>query len=211
MNDIVKEDKGAPPAGASQNSAWVRVPTPYSVAELMKLCHDFEALIRVNPYYYFTVWKQTGPYQYHARINNHSTEYESEFDITIKQDSDSGFTAEYSDSLKTHTSFTIEATDNGSILTIVDNYADLSPQEEKTREKEIDKSLQSWGVGLAAYFAWLKKWSKIPGWRFYIRRIWIPMKPSGRRIVWWLYLITLAEFGFFLFVYLIWLIERTAR
>jgi hypothetical protein len=211
MNDIVKEDKGAPPAGASKNSAWVRVPAPYSVTELMVLCQDFEALIRVNPYYHFIVWKQTGPDQYHVRINNHSTQHESEFDISIKRDSDSGFTAEYSNGLKTHTTFNIEATDKGSMLTIVDNYAAMSKQEEKEREKEIDKSLQAWGVGLAAYFARLKKWSKIPGWRFYIRRIWIPMKPSGRRIVWWLYLITLAEFGFFLFVYIIWLIERTAR
>jgi hypothetical protein len=34
------------------------------------------------------------------------------------------------------------------------------------------------------------------------------MKPSARRIVWLLYLITVAEFFFFLFVMLIYLIEQ---
>ncbi len=47
-----------------------------------------------------------------------------------------------------------------------------------------------------------------PGWRWYIRRVWVPMKPSARRIVWLLYLITVVEFFFFLFVLLIYLIEK---
>ena len=36
-----------------------------------------------------------------------------------------------------------------------------------------------------------------PAWRWYMRRVWVPMKPSARRIVWLLYLITVVEFSFF--------------
>ena len=54
----------------------------------------------------------------------------------------------------------------------------------------------------------LKRYSRLPGWRWYIRRVWIPMKPSGRRIVWLLALISLVEFAFFCFVLLIWVIEK---
>jgi hypothetical protein len=43
-----------------------------------------------------------------------------------------------------------------------------------------------------------------------MRLVWVPMKPSARRIVWLLYLITLAEFFFFLFVALIWWLEHRA-
>jgi hypothetical protein len=38
----------------------------------------------------------------------------------------------------------------------------------------------------------------------------MPMKPSARRIVWFIYLITAAEFFFFLFVLLIYVIEQNA-
>lgn len=71
----------------------------------------------------------------------------------------------------------------------------------------MDKSLQAWGVALRAYFLRLKRWSWLPGWRWYMRRVWVPMKPSSRRIAWLLCLITAVEF-FFLFVLLIYLIEQ---
>jgi hypothetical protein len=41
-----------------------------------------------------------------------------------------------------------------------------------------------------------------------MRRVWVPMKPSARRIVWLLYLITVVEFFFFVFVALIWWLEH---
>ena len=72
----------------------------------------------------------------------------------------------------------------------------------------MDKSLTAWAEALRLYFLRLRRWSWLPGWRWYIRRVWMPMKPSARRIVWFIYLITVAEFFFFLFVLLIFLIER---
>ena len=66
----------------------------------------------------------------------------------------------------------------------------------------------AWADALRLYFLRRRRWSWLPGWRWYIRRVWMPMKPSARRIVWFIYLITVAEFFFFLFVLLIFLIER---
>jgi hypothetical protein len=54
----------------------------------------------------------------------------------------------------------------------------------------------------------LQRYSRVPGWRWYIRRLWIPMKPSARRIVWLLAIISLVEFAFFCFVLLIWVVEQ---
>ena len=61
---------------------------------------------------------------------------------------------------------------------------------------------------MRVYFKRMKRWSWLPGWRWYIHRVWVPMKPSARRIVWLLYLITVAEFFFFLFVLLIFVLEQ---
>ena len=66
----------------------------------------------------------------------------------------------------------------------------------------------AWAEALRIYFLRLKRWSWLPGWRWYLRRVWVPMKPSSRRIVWLVYLITIAEFFFFLFVMLIYVLEQ---
>ncbi|HLD14446.1 MAG TPA: hypothetical protein VJB18_07005, partial [Burkholderiales bacterium] len=91
-----------------------------------------------------------------------------------------------------------------------DDYDRLSEAERAQRVAEVDKSLSAWGEALRTYFLRLQRWSWLPGWRWYLRRVWVPMKPSARRIVWLLYLITVVEFFFFLFVLLIYLIEKNS-
>lgn len=196
------------PPVASRDAAWVTVPVPQDAGTLAKLCHDVEALFRVNPYLYFSVWKQTGPASYHAEFENQSNQQKLTLDFEVTSGPGQGFSVNYASGLKQRTIFAIESAADGSRLTITDDYEGLPAAERTARTAEADKSLHAWGVALRAYFVRLKRWSWLPGWRWYLRRVWVPMKPSARRIVWLLYLITVVEFFFFLFVLLIWMIEH---
>ncbi len=199
------------PPTASRDAAWVAVPVPQEVGALAQLCRDVEALFRVNPYLYFSDWRQTGPASYHAEFENQSNQKKLALDFEVVPGPGQGFTVNYASGIKKRTIFSIEPDTAGSRLTITDDYERLSDAERETRAGEADKSLHAWGVALRAYFLRLKRWSWLPGWRWYIRRVWIPMKPSARRIVWLLYLITIVEFLFFLFVLLIYLIEQQGK
>jgi hypothetical protein len=204
----MSEPQAAPrPAQASEDSAWVTVPTPWPVDELRGFCGDLEMLFRLNPYYYFERWETLGPDRFRAQFENQSNKQKLSVEIERNAGPDAGFTVLYQGSLKRRTLFVPEPATQGSQLTVIDDYAGLSHEEREQRMAEVDKSLLAWGEALRVYFLRLKRWSWIPGWRWYMRRVWAPMKPSSRRIVWLLYLITVAEFFFFLFVLLIWWVE----
>ncbi|OGI50960.1 MAG: hypothetical protein A3A87_04165 [Candidatus Muproteobacteria bacterium RIFCSPLOWO2_01_FULL_60_18] len=165
-------------------------------------------MFRVNPYFFFDEWRQTGPDAFHAEFENQSSQTRQMLDLRVTQGPGRGMTVTYNGGIKKRTVFTIEPTPEGSRMIITDDYDLLPAAERERRQSEVDKSLKAWAESLRLYFLRLKRWSWLPGWRWYLRRVWIPMKPSARRIVWLIYLITVAEFFFFLFVLLIYLIEQ---
>ncbi|MCR4347262.1 MAG: hypothetical protein NUV55_08705 [Sulfuricaulis sp.] len=198
---------------ASQSSpdedrAWATIHTTLRPEELSDLSRDVEVLFRLNPYYYFNVWRQTGPDTFHVEFENKSNQLRQSLDLHVAHEDGRGLTVAYSGGIKKYTAFTIEPATGGSRLTVTDDYNLLPVAEREQRQAEVDKSLKAWAESLRLYFVRLKRWSWLPGWRWYMRRVWIPMKPSARRIVWFIYLITVAEFFFFLFVLLIYLIEQ---
>lgn len=205
------QDSAPPPAGVdTRDAAWVRVPTRLAPAELAALLRDPEVLLRINPYYYFKVFKQSGPDAWHLEFENQSNQQKQVLDIQRESGPGEGQTIRYLQGIKRRTIFSIEPFEQGSMLVVTDDYEHADATDQAEREAEVDKSLRAWGEGLRMFFIRWRRYRWIPGWRGYIRRLWIPMKPSGRRIVWLLFLITVAEFFFFLFVLLIWVIEHPA-
>jgi hypothetical protein len=192
----------------SSDAAWVSIPTPLTTAALAEVCQAVEALYRLNPYYTFSKFNQTGPTSWYAEFENHSNQANLQVNLEVSQGAASGISVQYDQGIKKRTVFTIEPAASGSTLMLVDDYEGLTATEREQRLGEVDKSLAAWGEALRVYCLRLKRWSWLPGWQWYIRRLWLPMKPASRRIVWWLYLISLAEFFFFLFVMLIYLIEQ---
>ncbi|BAV33850.1 hypothetical protein SCL_1545 [Sulfuricaulis limicola] len=205
-------ENGQEPASASPvnsaDAAWVSLPAPFPPDELHRHCRDIEVLFRLNPYYYFDVWRQTGSDTFHAEFENQSNQTRQILDLRIEINSGHGITVNYNGGIKKCTVFTIEPTLQGSRMTVTDDYDLLPVTEREERKAEVDRSLKAWAESLRLYFLRRKRWSWLPGWRWYIRRVWMPMKPSTRRIVWFIYLISVAEFFFFLFVLLIWLVEQ---
>jgi hypothetical protein len=207
MTENSREATQKPPLD-SADAAWASLPVPFPPDELATFCRDVEVLFRVNPYYYFDVWRRTGPGAFHAEFENQSNKTHLALDFALERGPGHGLTVRYTGGIKKCTVFTIEPARAGSRLTITDDYERLPETERAQRQAEVDKSLTAWAEALRLYFLRLRRWSWLPGWRWYIRRLWIPMKPSARRIVWFIYLITVAEFFFFLFVLLIYLIEQ---
>jgi hypothetical protein len=197
----------ARPPVAAEDAAWVAIPTRWTPTELARLCTDVEMLWRINPYYYFRKFAQTGPERFAAEFDNHSNGQKVAVEFERTAEADGGFALRYRGGLKRRTVFRIEPLADGSRLTLLDDYSGTPEHERHARLAEVDKSLAAWGEALRIYFLRLRRWSWLPGWRWYLRRVWAPMLPSSRRIVWWVFLISVAEFGFFLFVLLIYLVE----
>ena len=179
----------------AENSAWAEFRTPFNVEQLRAFCvDDVERLFRINPYLEFKKWQKIDANIYHVTGKNisHATPFEFEHDLTVAE-TDEGLRVDYKNSLKKSTLFKIEPYEKGSKLTIVDEYQDLSEDEAQARAGEVDKSLTIWAEYLLRYILTWKKWSWLAPWRWYMRRVWQPMKPISRRITYMLIWITVFE------------------
>jgi hypothetical protein len=196
------------PSSPAEDKAWTTIPTTLVPGELREFCRDLERLYRINPYVEFSAWSETAPGQIHAVFRNLSTMQDFNLDFTLVPESENAFSVRYAQGIKAATRFEIQTGESGSILVITDNYNQLSAEERAQRLDEVDKSLPAWGQAIFDYLRRHKRWGWIAPWRWYMRRVWIPMKPSARRVVWLLCLITVVEFLFFVFVALIWWLEH---
>ena len=178
----------------SEDAAWATLQTPLSKTQLKDFCQDVERLFRINPYLEFTQWRQLGENRYYASGRNISQEPAFEFDheLTVKQ-LPQGIQVDYSQGLKTSTRFVIENGGKASKLTIVDDYSGTPQAEREERLKEVDKSLVKWASDIQAYLTLWQRWSWLGPWRWYMHRVWQPLKPTGRRIVYMLMWITQVE------------------
>jgi len=191
-----------------EDRAWVVIMTPLPIEELRSFCSRLEHLYRINPYLEFLQWRQTAPEHFHVEFRNLSNERDIVDDIVLERESENVFRVRYQKGIKRHTEFRLEPLAEGSRLTITDDYGGLAANERQAREAEVDKSLNAWGHALHVFFRRWKRWSRIAPWRWYMLRVWMPMKPSARRIVWMVILVTIVEFFFFLVVLLIYLLEQ---
>ena len=179
---------------AADDAAWAAINTPLSTDELKTFCLDVERLFRINPMLEFNAWEKFPDNQYRMAVKNISQEepFEVDVKINVEQKADE-IVLHYSNGIKTKTVLKIEPSEYGSKLTITDNYDGLSEEERQSQFHEVDKSLINWADYLQRFLITWKKWSKFGLWRWYMKRIWQPMKPAGRRVTYMLLWITLIE------------------
>lgn len=189
----------------AQDAAWACVNTPLSVADLAEFCQDIERLYRINPLLEFDEWLEAADGCYRFKGRNLSNQQNMALDLCVEALPD-GLCVRYSDGLKASTRFRIEPAPQGSKLTIIDQYADLPEEERQARLDEVDKSLIPWANYLQEYILSWKRWSWLAPWRWYMCRVWQPMKPSARRITYMMVWIMVAEIvAFLLIVAIFWL------
>lgn len=195
MNEITEApmNEEVNPISATDDAAWAAINTPLSVEKLMVFCLDIERLFRINPMLEFKAWEKLSDDNYRMAVKNISQDDAFDLDVNINVEKQSDeIILSYSSGIKKQTTLKIESSEFGSKLTITDSYNDLSEQQQ-AQMHEVDRSLVNWADYLQRYLITWNKWSKIGLWRWYMKRIWQPMKPAGRRITYMLLWITLVE------------------
>jgi hypothetical protein len=188
------------------DAAWVSVETPLSAARLAEFCRDVERLYRINPYLEFRRWAREGTAGFDASWRNLSNQRDLDLRLTLEHGSDREFAVRYDRGLKTSTRFSIEDTPRGSRLVITDDY-NGAERSGAIDISEVDKSLHAWGVALHEYLRREARWGRYALWRWYMRRVWLPMKPAARRITFVILVVTLGEIALIALVMAIYWVE----
>jgi len=188
MNEIID----APVA--ADDAAWAAINTPLSVEELNIFCQDIERLFRINPMLEFNKWENLSDNHYRMAAKNisHEEAFEIDVEINVEQQTDE-IIFHYSSGIKNKTVLKIEPSEYGSKLTITDSYDGLSEEERQSHLNEVDKSLVNWANYLQQFLITWNKWSKFGLWRWYMKRVWQPMKPTARRVTYMILWVTLVE------------------
>ena len=179
---------------STEDAAWAAVNTPLSVDELKTFCLDIERLFRINPMLEFKRFKSLGENRYAMNGRNISQDGSFDFDVSFKvSELDDGLRIDYDNGIKSSTVVSIEAAQTGSKLTITDYYEGLPVKDREKHLDQVDRSLIRWAEYLQQYLVNWKRWSRWAPWRWYMRRVWQPMKPMGRRITYILLWVSAAE------------------
>ncbi len=178
----------------NEDKAWAAFKTPLDKDSLLEFCQDVERLLRINPYLVFKKWEKIDARRYRFHAVNHSQihAFNIETDLQILTTSN-GLEIHYALGLKSKTIFAVEATPEGSKLTITEKYKAMEADEHLSRLHEVDKSLTKWAEEIQDYLVYWQRWSWFIPWRLYMQRIWQPMKPAARRITYMLLWISIIE------------------
>ncbi len=176
---------------APVDAAWVVIDSPLPAGQLAEFCCDLERLFRINPHLEFKYWRTVDATRCDVSFRNLSNGREATLRFAVERHTDRDFVVRYEAGLKRKTRFQIEAGASGSRLVITDEYGDTAATGGDT--SEVDKSLYAWGLALRDYLRREARWGQYRLWRWYMRRVWVPMKPAARRIVFILLLVTLGE------------------
>ncbi|NOZ11932.1 MAG: hypothetical protein GXP09_12955 [Gammaproteobacteria bacterium] len=192
----------------SEDSVWASFNSSMDTDSLKSFCGDIERLFRINPLLEFNKWTTLGKNHYRFSGRNISNEEPFDFEVELKvEELTDGYRVLYTNSLKTSTTFKIGPSPQGSKLTITDNYDGLSAKERDARLGEVDRSITTWASYLQKFIRTWQRWSRFRPWRWYMRRVWQPMKPAGRRITHMLLLISLFEIALIALGVVIYFIE----
>lgn len=177
----------------AEDTAWITFETPLSPVELRLFIEDLERLFRINSLLEIERWESIGDGRISVDALNLSNGRRVNSELRVES-FDGGVRVCYERLLKRSTRFQVECSQaHGSRLTITDDYSGSAETEKLRRLDEVDRSLSQWGRDLQVYLQSWHRWSWLPPWRWYMQRVWQPMKPSARRITRWIIGITLAE------------------
>ena len=190
-----------------EDKAWVEFKTPLDQSALLNFCQNVERLFRINPYLEFEKWEKISQQTYYMTAINSSQSPSFKVDTKLKvKNLINGLEIQYSNGIKSSTILNIEPADQGSKITITDNYNSRSKKQHITHLHEVDKSLTKWAEDIQQYLIHWKRWSWFSPWRFYKNRIWQPMKPAGRRITYmllWISVFEIALIGLGVMIYFV--------
>ena len=193
---------------SAEDAAWAAVNTPLSVGDLKQFSLDIERLFRINPMLEFNSFKSLGNNRYTMSGRNISQEGAFDFDVSFQvTELEDGLRIDYDNGIKSSTVVKIEEAPTGSKLTITDHYERLAAEDREKHLDEVDRSLIRWAEYLQQFLVMWKRWHRWGPWRWYMRRVWQPMKPMARRITYILLWISVVEVALIALGVAIWFVE----
>ena len=190
------------------NKAWAEFKTSLSQDALLEFCCQIKQLFRINPYLEINKWEDFGQNKFFVEFVNHSQEPEfslrTNLHVTKLKD---GLRIDYENGIKSSTSFHTKPADDGSKFIITEHYHSESSDKYKDKLNEVDKSLTKWAEELQIYLNDMHRWSWFLPWRIYKQHIWLPMKPSARRISYMLIWISFIEISLIVLGVIIYFLE----
>lgn len=192
------------PSETGGDFARLEIETPFSRDELVTFVRDPIRILRINPLMEFHKVEPRPPDSWHLEGQNLANG--RKFDVIFRHYplDDGGWRLEWTGWLKSATELHPEPLSNGrSRLVVIDDYSGSTEEEREARLDEVDNSFTHWGHAIHRYLHNWKRWSWIPGWKWYFNGPWLRMKPSARRISFMLLVITAMEFVLFLFAIVI--------
>ncbi len=203
------EREHAAPAGAGREPAEpdfarLEIETPFDARWLRDFLSDPERILRLNPFMEFSRFESVSPDRWH--IAGRNLALERDFDAVFRHEPlpDGGFRLHWEGLLKTCTEVRIvEEPDGTAKLVVTDDYSGTPEEERRQRMDEVDTSFMPWGQAVWRYLRNWKRWSWLPGWKWYMGRYWLHMKPAARRISFILLVLFAMETVLVLFVLLI--------
>ena len=195
MNQVLVETAEDVENSDLENAAWAQIHTPLSEQELKAFCaEDIERLFRINPYLEFTQWQNLGENHYRFSGTNTSQQPVFAFDMEILvEQQKNGIVINYHNNLKQRTVFDVASSPHGSKLTISEYYPASDEGDLAEHLNEVDRSLKTWAGDLQRFLIIWNRWQWLGPWRWYMNSVWKRMKPSGRRIAYMFWWITLVE------------------
>jgi hypothetical protein len=176
-----------------EDTAWITINTPFSATRLESFILDLERLFRINSQLVIKHWNSQRHNLVFLEAYNLSNGKQMNCELRLTK-IDHGIRVDYKDLLKKSTLIQVEtASPHGSTLIITDIYSGYDEPTKRQRLDEVDLSLKQWGMDLQSYLRYWYSWSWLPPWRWYMLRIWQPMKPVARRVTYMIIMITLAE------------------
>ena len=203
------EGDHAAPAGTGGKAeepdfARLEIETPFDAGWLRRFLDDPERILRLNPFMEFSRFERLSADSW--RIAGRNLALERDFDAAFRRETlpDGGFRLHWEGLLKTRTEVRIvESPDGTAKLVVTDDYSGTPEEERRRRMDEVDTSFMPWGQAVWRYLRNWKRWSWLPGWKWYMGRYWLHMKPAARRITFILLVLFAMETVLVLFVLLI--------
>ena len=195
MTEVISDLESLGDFPEASDAAWASINTPLSPEDLLDFClGDIERLFRINPYLEFEDWKNLGDNRFACSGKNNSQDQPFRFDLKLDvEELTDGLRVRYTGGVKLDTLFKIERSAFGSKLIIQEQYLSLDPEQMQLKLAEVDRSLTTWVGDIQKYLVMWKQWRWFAPWRWYMRMVWKPMKPAGRRITYMFWWITLVE------------------
>lgn len=185
----------APREASLGDSARAETTLPLPAAELIDFVHDVERMWRLNPHRDIRDWQPREDgfgYVAHDELAGRDVAAAATIDRSHGR-----LTVRYASGLRLATEIAVEGVADGARLIVTDRYPRIEDPQDP-RLVEVDRSLVPWVAAIRRHLLARRRWSWLPGWRWWNEDFMLHMAPRSRRIVRLIVWISALEFAVFL-------------